>query len=159
DHEPMLPRIDVRDEGATGSRHVVEGGWRDHSHLILKRSGDMKREPEFIGRMPAARRVSAADGGHIAGALAVFDPFLARLDELFTSGCLDVRWCLADSLCLADRRSDSPQRQATGHGGAALEESPSISLHASLLRKCASRKLLPAVKSIVPTCRKSNRIE
>ena len=30
DHEAMLARIDVRQEGATGRREVVERGWRDH---------------------------------------------------------------------------------------------------------------------------------
>ena len=87
DHETMLPGIDVRNEGATGGRHVVERGWRDHSHLILKRSCNMKREPEFIGRRPTAgpRRMRHSYGGHEMGALAIFDQFLAGLDELFRS--------------------------------------------------------------------------
>ena len=135
DHQTMLPGIDVRNEGATSGRHVVERGRGDHSHLILKRSRDMKREPEFIGRRPAAGRVPHSYGGHEMGALAIGDQFLARLDELFRSGCLAASWCLTDSLRLADRGSYCPQRQATGQRGAALEESPSIRLHGSLLRR------------------------
>ena len=62
DHETMLPRIDVREEGATSRRHVVERGWRDHPDRILKRRRHMKREPEVIGRRPAA--VGDADRRH-----------------------------------------------------------------------------------------------
>src|SRR5262249_29927879 len=79
DHETMLPGIDVGNEGTTRGRHVVERGWRDHAHLILKRSCDMKREPEFIGGGPTARRVPHSYGGHETGALAIGDQFVARL--------------------------------------------------------------------------------
>src|ERR1700730_17161672 len=129
DHETMLPGIDVWNEGATGGRHVVERGWRDHSHLILKRSRDMKREPEFIGRRPTADWVRHPFRGHETGALAIGDQFLACLDELFRL------WCLAVSWWLARRGSYGSERQTTGQRGAALEESPSIRLHASLLRR------------------------
>ena len=80
DHETMLPGIDVRNEGATGRRHVVERGWRDHPHRILKRRRHMKREPEGIGRRPAA--VGYAYRGHETGALAVGDQLLVALDDI-----------------------------------------------------------------------------
>jgi len=37
-HQTMFPGIDVRNEGATRGRHMVERGWGDNSHLILKGS-------------------------------------------------------------------------------------------------------------------------
>ena len=54
DHQTVLPGIDVREEGATGRRQVVERGWRDHPDRILKRRRHVKRQPEVIGRRPAA---------------------------------------------------------------------------------------------------------
>src|SRR5215831_4142079 len=124
DHQTMLLGIDIRDEGATGSSHVVERRWRDDSRLLLKRRGDVKREPEFIGRRSAAgpRRVRNPDGGHEVRALAVLDEFLACLDELFWLWCFGVSWCLAS------RGRYRAERQTTGQRGAALEESPSIRL-------------------------------
>src|ERR1700694_5725411 len=80
DHQTMLPGIDVRNEGTTRGRHVVERGWRNHSHLILKRSRNMKGEPNLIGRRPTTRRVRHPYRGHEMGALPILDQFLARLD-------------------------------------------------------------------------------
>ena len=74
DHETVLRGIDVRNEGAPGRPDIVERGWRDHPHRILKRSRYMKDEPKGIGRRPAA--VWYAFRRHETGALAIGDQLI-----------------------------------------------------------------------------------
>ena len=128
DHQGVLPGIDVRQEGPTRGRHVVERGRRDHAHGILKRGRHMKHEAEGIGRRPSA--VRNAHRSDEMGPLAVCDQLLAAPDHL--RGRWFRRWCLAS------RRRYRSQRQTTSQRGAALEEFPSIKsfrTHRSLLRK------------------------
>ncbi len=130
DHQAMLLRIDIRQEGAAGRRPVVERGWRDHPHRILERGRHVKNEPEGIGRRPAA--VGDAYRGHELGAVAVGDQLLGALEH--RRGC---RY-LSRYLCLGDRRRDGSQGETAGQRGAALQEFPStrsFRTHRSLLRK------------------------
>jgi hypothetical protein len=133
DQERVLRGIDVRQEGATGRRPVVERGRCDDSDGILKRGRHMKYEPEGIRRRPAAVRY--ADRGHEMRAFAVGNQLLVAPDHL-RSGC----WCLASGCRrLAARGRYGSQGQATGQGGAVLEEFPSIKsfrTHRPLLRRC-----------------------
>ena len=71
DHQAVLTGIDVREEGSTGRRVVVERGWRNHPDGVLQRRCHMKRQPEVIRRRPAA--VGDADRRHMLGAIAVGD--------------------------------------------------------------------------------------
>src|SRR4051794_28370506 len=52
----MLPGVDVGNKGAAMCRRIVERRWRDNPVRILKRGQDVKREPEFIRRMPLGNR-------------------------------------------------------------------------------------------------------
>src|SRR6516162_10971361 len=100
----MLPRIDVREEGSTSRREVVERGWRDHPNGVLKRRCHMKGKPEVIRRRPAA--VGDADRLHILRAIAVGDLTIAvALDH--------GRRCMCHG-CLAERGCCSSQSETTG---------------------------------------------
>ena len=115
----MLPGIDVGNKGAAMCRRIEERRWRDNPDRILKRSQDVKREPEFIGRMPLGH--GHAYRGDETGALAIGDQLVDFLG--------------GRPLCLALRKLRACQ---TGQRGATFQESPSIRffrIHGSLLDK------------------------
>jgi len=133
DHETVVLRIDIRQEGATRCRPVVERGWRDHSDLILKRARHMKDEAEGIGGRPTPVRY--AYGGHEMGAITIGNQILVAPDHRWVI----VIWCLCTrSRCLGARRRYRSQGQTASQRGALFEEFPSIKslrTHRSLLRK------------------------
>ena len=81
DHQSDAPGDRCPERRSRGRRHVVERGRRDDPDRILKRRRHMKRQPEVIGRRPAAVGVRYAHRGHETGALAVLDQLLAAQDH------------------------------------------------------------------------------
>ena len=101
DHETMLPGVDVGNKGAAVCRRIVERRWRDNPDRILKRGQDVKREPEFIRRMPLGD--GHAYRGDETGALAIGDQLVDFLG--------------GRPLCLAFRKPCAARGQ-TGQRGA-----------------------------------------
>ena len=80
DHETMLAGIDVGNKRAAMCRRVEERRRRDNPDRILKRSQDVKREPEFIRRMPLGHGL--AYRGDETRALAIGDQLVDFLGGL-----------------------------------------------------------------------------
>jgi hypothetical protein len=67
----MLPGVNVGNKGPAVCRRIEKRGWRDNPDRILKRGQDVKREPEFIGRIPLGHGL--AYRGDETGALTIAD--------------------------------------------------------------------------------------